>query len=205
MKKFNLYLLLFLLCCGAGTSSAQSIFGASVVAGANISQMTGDDEAGFNKIGLHGGLKASIYLGPRTEAGIGIQYDQRGSRNALSRGNTGLPFKISIDYITVPVTYSFKDWYDEDEGYYKIHFTGGLSYGRLFRRQQEGSRIFDECLNDLRDNDLSWLLGVTYYWSEHWGASAFHLRSILDTNPDLDICFKDLRPYQWTFRVEYRF
>jgi len=196
-----LFVALLILCFQ--NTNAQSVFGASVVAGANISQMTGDFDGGFNKIGLHGGLKASVRLGFRTEMGVGIVYDQRGSRNRPRLGDE--PFKIKIDYIMVPVTYTFKDWYDEEEGFYKIHFTGGLAYGRLFQRSQEGGRLFDECLADFRQNDVSWMLGAGYFWSKHWGATLYHTRPIFDANKDLATCQQDIRPYQWTFRVEYKF
>lgn len=149
-----------LLFCSQNTY-AQSIFGASIVAGANISQMTGDLDGGFNKIGLHGGIKASVRLTYRTEMGIGILYDQRGSRNRPALGLE--PFKIKMDYIMVPVTYTFKDWYDEEAGYYKMHFTGGLAYGRLFQTSQEGGRILTECLDDFRQNDVSWMLGASFF------------------------------------------
>jgi len=183
--------------------NAQSIFGASIVAGANISQMTGDFDGGFNKIGLHGGLKASVRTGFRSEMGIGILYDQRGSRNRPALGFD--PFKIKLDYIMVPVTYTFKDWYQEDDGFYKMHFTGGLAYGRLFQSSQEGGRLLNECLADFRQNDVSWMLGASYFWSEHWGATLYHTRPLFDANRVLDNCQQDIRPYQWTFRVEYRF
>jgi len=182
---------------------AQSIFGANIVAGTNISQMTGDQDGGFNKIGLHGGLKATVRVGFRTEMGIGILYDQRGSRNRPALGFE--PFKIKMDYIMVPVTYTFKDWYDEDEGFYKMHFTGGLAYGRLFQSSQEGGRILTECLDDFRQNDVSWMLGASYFWSKHWGVTLYHTRPILDANKVLVNCVQDIRPYQWTFRVEYKF
>ena len=183
--------------------NAQSIFGATATAGANISQMTGDFDGGFNKIGLHGGLEASIRLGFRTEMGIGILYDQRGSRNRPALGDE--PFKIKIDYVMVPVTYSFKDWYDEDKGFYKMHFTGGLAYGRLIQRSQEGGRLLTECLNDFRQNDVSWMLGASFYWTRNWGATLYHTRPLFDANTVLGNCSEDIRPYQWTFRVEYRF
>jgi hypothetical protein len=196
-----LFTALFLVC--SQNLKAQSIFGASAVVGANISQMTGDGDGGFNKIGLHGGLKASIRLGFRTDMGIGILYDQRGSRNRPALGDE--PFKIKTDYIMVPVTYTFKDWYNEDDGFYKMHFTGGLAYGRLIQSSQEGGRLLNECLDDFRENDVSWLLGASYFWTRHWGATLYHTRSILDANAVLVNCVQDIRPYQWTFRIEYKF
>jgi len=147
--------------------------------------------------------EASVRIGFRTEMGIGIVYDQRGSRNRPALGFD--PFKIKLDYIMVPVTYTFKDWYDEDNGFYKMHFTGGLAYGRLFQRSQEGGRILTECLEDFRQNDVSWMLGASYFWSRHWGVTLYHTRPLFDANRVLINCQQDIRPYQWTFRVEYKF
>ena len=188
-------------------AEAQSIFGVSAVVGGNISQVTGDQEAGFNKIGLHAGLDASIYLSPRTEAGIGIMYDQRGSRSSSSFENTGFPFKIKLDYVTVPVTFTIKDWFDEEAGFYKMHFTGGLAYGRLIEASQSGGALTDRCLDAIAQNDLSYLLGVTFYATENWGFTAYHLRSLFKSNTERDFgsCTENLYLYQWTFRAEYRF
>lgn len=206
MKTIQTILLtVVILFFGQNLHAQASIFGASIVGGANISQMTGDFDGGFNKLGLHGGLKASVRLSYRTELGIGIQYEQRGSRNRANANTTSFPFKIKTDYLIVPVTYAFKDWYDEEEGFYKVHFIGGLVYGRLFQRSQEGGRIFDECLEDFRENDVSWQLGAGYFWSRHWGVTVVHTRSLIDANKSLGPCALDLRPYQWTFRLEYKF
>lgn len=194
-----------ILLSGQNLYAQASIFGASVVGGGNISQMTGDADGGFNKLGLHAGLKASIRLGFRTEMGVGIQYEQRGSRNRSTANTTAFPFKIKTSYVVVPVTYAFKDWYEEEDNFYRIHFIGGLMYGRLFQSSQEGGRVLDECVEDFRDDDISWQLGASYFWSKHWGVNVMHSRSILDLNQSLGDCAQDLRPFQWTFRLEYRF
>lgn len=205
MKKYTL--LLFLCLFTALQINAQSIFGVSAVAGGSISQITGDREAGFNKIGLHAGLDASIYLSPRTELGVGIIYDQRGSASSRSFENLNFPFKIKLDYVMVPVTYTIKDWFDEEEGFYKMHFTGGLAYGRLISATQTSEALSPNCLNSIAENDLSYQLGVTFYATEHWGFTAYHLRSLFKSNTSLsrDTCSENLFLYQWTFRAEYRF
>lgn len=189
---------------------AQSRFGAAVVAGGNITQMTNDGSGGFNKLGLHVGIKGIIHLQDKHDIGIGIQYDQRGARNSSAEFNISLPFKISLNYITVPVTYSFKDWYKEDENYYKIHFTGGLAYGRLFQRSQNTDNfsilIDEECFDNYANGDLSWLLGASYFINKNWSFTAFHLRSIFSVKAEKEggVC-PFLLPYQWTFRLEYNF
>lgn len=203
MKTIQILLFTTIILLCSQNTNAQSIFSASVVAGANIAQMTGDKDAGFNKLGLHGGIKAAVRLTYRTEMSIGILYDQRGSRNRPALGVE--PFRIELDYIMVPITYTFKDLYDEEKKFYKIHFNGGLAYGRLFQSSQEGGAILTECLDDFRENDVSWTLGASYFWSEHWGATVYHTRPFLDANRVLDNCAEDIRPYQWTFRVEYKF
>lgn len=205
MKTYLFILSCFLFCLSVNPSNAQSIFGANVVVGGNMAQMSGDASAGFNKVGIHAGIKGTVRLNYRSEMGIGIIYDQRGSKSGKIFSSSVFPFNISLDYINVPVTYSFKDWYDDERKYYKLHFTGGISYGRLFRREMTGSRISEGCLQNIRENDLSWLLGASYYWSPSWAVTAFHQRTVIDANKELGDCTSDLRPYNWTLRLEYRF
>lgn len=206
MKTITSILLGFTLFLLNTTANGQSLFGASVVVGGNITQLTGDQDPGFNKIGFHAGVKGIINVNYRSEIGIGIQYDQRGSRSTLRGQNANNPFKISLDYVTVPVTYSFKDWFDEEDGYYKVHFMGGLAYGRLFQSFQEGNQIDPLCFAGMPEDDLSWILGASYFINKHWGVSVFHLRSLFTLKPEREVAeCSYLLPYQWTMRLEYKF
>lgn len=185
---------------------AQSPFGAAVVLGGNITQLTGDDDPGFNKLGLHAGIKGIVNINYRSEAAIGIVFDQRGSRNTPRGQNANNPFRIEMDYVTVPLTYTFKDWFNEEDAFYKIHFTGGITYGRLFRSAQEGEQVDPTCFENLPENDFSWNLGASYFITEHIGISVFHLRSLATLKPESPNgpC-RFLFPYQWTARAEYVF
>lgn len=161
-------------------SSAQDTpvrrFKGGVTAGFNVAQVEGDMSAGYNKFGFQGGLRVAIVLKEKMDLGIEMLFSQRGS--AQRNPNLGQPiFKLTLNYIEVPVLFNYMDWLSEDESYYKLHFHAGLSYGRLF-----GFSTDDNTLSSLSDffrkNDISWIGGATFYVNSNLGFTARYSRSL---------------------------
>ncbi len=174
MKRF----LLIHLCCALFlTLHAQQRFKAGLVLGATAAQINGDNSAKFNKLGLNIGLKVNTTLTDKSDFIIEILLSQRGSQTEL-RPNSGIQQqKIHLDYIEVPIIFNYKDWLDKKEDYYKMHFHGGFSYGRLFNTRFDNSPL-EEAGPFFRENDFSWLVGVTFFTNEHVGFFARYNRSI---------------------------
>jgi len=147
-------------------------FRAGVVFGANASQINGDFIAGFNKVGLHLGLKVVSDITEKMAWSTELLYSERGSRTGSRFGD---PFTISINYVEIPVLISFKDWFKED--YYKMHFEAGASLGRIVREKVKdtGGNARIEGLNQ---TDLSFIAGATVYSSQHLGFSIRYTHSI---------------------------
>lgn len=184
MNKFIISVIIFV--CLATTSFGQQRFKAGVIIGLNASQINGDANAGFNKLGLMGGLRAAAILGPKSELGLEILYSQRGSQSDLIPSSGLLVARIRTSYVEVPVYYTFMDWAVEDLDYYRMHFHAGFSYGRLI----EASTNVDEILTDaFNENDVAFIVGFTYNINENWGAGFRYNRSIIplfkrsDDNP----------------------
>lgn len=166
--------------------TAQPRFRAGPVLGLTASQIDGDLSAGYNKLGFQSGLRVIARLKGRTEASMEILYSQRGCQNELIPSEFDPnPFALTLSYIEVPIQWHFKDWlieYDDASyNYYRVSFNGGLSYARLF-----GSKVDDDFnwLNGvapdyLEKNDLSLVIGASFYANRHLGFTARWNRSLV--------------------------
>ena len=174
---FTLFILLII-----NTLQAQSRFGGGVVAGFNASQMDGDVAAGYAKVGGNIGLRATIQ--PNESGRWLITTDmllsQRGSR---SDQNDASPIRsATLNYLEVPVTMSFRDWKTTDKSgreFYKVYFTAGLSYGRLFSYKVSENFTHPKAVWDVFEkNDISYTGGLSYFINHHWGFNWRYTRSI---------------------------
>jgi hypothetical protein len=145
----------------AGTLHAQR-FQAGLVAGVNMAQIDGDELAGFNKLGLMGGIKASAKLSDRWQAGIELLFSQQGAARSAKDPFLTVYDNIRFNAVEAPVLITFSEW--------KLQLSTGLSYSRLINH-----RIKDISGSDVSDNysidsgSLNFLLGGTYYFDPQWG------------------------------------
>lgn len=152
---------------------AQSRFGGGIVAGFNASQLDGDNTAGFTKVGANVGLQATIQTGvsDRWLLTTGMQLSQRGSRS--NPNESGTVWSATLNYLEVPITMSLRDWKTTDKSghdFYKVYFTAGLSYGRLFSQNVSPNFTHPQAVVDVfQKNDFSFTGGVSYYINHHWG------------------------------------
>lgn len=147
----TLFVVLFI----AFGKTQEARFGAGIVAGLNASQILGDDTGGYNKLGLQGGLRGIAHLTDRSDLYIELLYSQRGSYQK------GI-IEIDLRYVEVPVVITYKDWLDEEEGYYKVAANIGFSYGRLLSATAEGSK-HDDIVDLFNNNDLSFTVGAEFF------------------------------------------
>jgi hypothetical protein len=164
---------------------AQNTFGAAIVAGLNASQIQGDDSAGYNRLGVRAGLRGLIFLGEKSEVSLDLLYSHRGSTSGLFQNNSGIRRVIALDYVEVPIVFSYKDWL-HDDGYYRVHFTGGLTYSRLFNTRVSDYQEVEEEQGNFNQNDFGIRLGASYFTTERFGISVFYNRSINRLYNNLD-------------------
>lgn len=165
---------------------AQPRFRAGAVVGLTASQIDGDLSAGYNKLGLQGGLRVTSRLKGRMEASMEILYSQRGCQNELIPSDFDPnPFALTLNYIEVPVQWHFKDWlveYDEEKyNYYRISFNAGLSFARLFssKLDDDFNALNGVVPNYLEKNDLSLVMGANFFFNRHFGITARWNRSLV--------------------------
>lgn len=208
IKYLTLTSLTILLLFIGENAMAQQRFKAGVLFGVNAAQIQNDDVGGYHRPGIQGGLRAVTVLDDRYDVYIEMLYSQRGSYDR--DGNWKCPngsVDIFLQYIEVPIVFNYKDWLDEEGGYYKIQASGGLSYGRLISAEAQGTCHDDVDQNFNRD-DISLTVGVEYFASPklsfglRWTRSINRLyNSEKDGNPGL----ASLRGYFLSFRGVYLF
>ena len=171
-----------LLLCKPESLSAQQ-FNAGFVLGVNAAQIDGDNAAGYNKLGISAGLRATTYLTDKSDLSFDILYSQRGSQSEFNLGTNFVPFKIKVNYIEVPILFNYRDWLvedDDDNSYYKITISGGLAYSRLFQTEIDDGAPTSSLvpLQDFfKKNDVSIVIGASFNITEHIGVSIRWTRS----------------------------
>ena len=145
-------ILILSLICLVAVAYPQKFIG-SVIAGGNVSQVDGDEVAGYYKFGFNGGLSVTLPLDDKYHwyGTIELLYTQKGSYQTAYRANAilidtdrlflhnedfSVPFnnkikyKLNLDYVEVPVVFHYED-----------HHTGcaigvGFAWGRLVRAHE---------------------------------------------------------------------
>ncbi|MBK8564716.1 MAG: PorT family protein [Saprospiraceae bacterium] len=204
MKKLCISTTLALLLCLLfhETAVAQQRFKAGLIFGLNASQLNGDDSAGYNKLGLNGGLRGTAMLKDKMDLVFEMLYSQRGSYERFINGD----MKISLSYIEVPIMLAYKDWYQEEGNYYKVQAVGGFSYSRLLEASAYGSLHDAEVVN-FNDNDFALTLGFDLLFTKHFGLGARWTRSLnrlYDNRKHVDE-LNSMLGYFLTFRGMYMF
>ncbi len=194
IKKYVICLLLFFGILGL---QAQSFRG-GIVFGANASQINGDFIAGFNKVGLHLGLKVERDVTERISWSTELLYSERGSRTKTQDID---PFTISINYVEIPLLISFKDWLKDD--FYKMRFEAGVSAGRIIGNKVKTVNG-NTTVEGLNETDFSFTVGPTIYTNPNLGFTLRYTHSInllrsQKNNPNLT----RYRGYFLTLRATY--
>jgi hypothetical protein len=161
------------------TLFAQNRFGGGILLGFNAAQMDGDRAAGYHKVGLNGGLRGTVRLNEDGKWLLTTEmlYSQRGGRS-VERDGFITDWKATLNYLEVPVLISYCDWAQDGGAYYKVHFTAGLSYGRLFSTKISQSFTHPLAAVDaFQKNDVSYTAGLSYFVNRHWGFTWRYTRS----------------------------
>ncbi|MDH3649865.1 MAG: PorT family protein [Saprospiraceae bacterium] len=195
MIKYYIFLVTILMLPGR---SLTQTFEAGIVVGVNASQINGDFLAGYDKLGLHTGLKVRVSTWEHVEWSMELLLSQRGSRADIFTKDTR---KIHLNYVEIPLLAAFKDWLKDD--FYKIRFEGGISYGRLVGNNVSFEGVEDQ-IDEFNNDDLSLILGATLFTSERIGFSFRYTHSVTPLlNNKRNLEFSRLRGFFLTFRSVY--
>ena len=187
-------------------------FGAKAVIGWNMSQVTGDQMAGFDKFGFMGGLQGTAEIIPKLDLNVEFLYSVRGSRPGIFNSTVDPDINLTLRYLELPVYISYNDWYDEENDFYKAYAFAGFSYGRLISSSvydnfNDGEGDLETLEQYFNVNDFSLVLGFGFRLSRRIGIQFRFTRSMnLLLDPDKHgINTYPLRPYFLTFRGEFIF
>jgi outer membrane receptor protein involved in Fe transport len=187
-------------------------FAAAAIAGLNASQVDGDELAGFDKLGLTGGIKAVMLFDSPLRLNMEFLYSERGSQPDVFNPEYDPDIRITLKYAELPFYVSYGDWWQADGKYYKVDFHGGISYARLisartFDYYHSSDMSLDLLVPYFNDNDFSWFLGFDYRLNQHWGLTFRYTRGITPLlSPEKhQLSAPRLLSYFLTFRFEYYF
>ena len=135
-------------------------FTAAVVMGINISQIDGDEDGTYSKVGFNGGARGGVRFGKNMELCTEILFSQKGSYIK------NIDKLYHLDYIEVPLIFYYKDWEAmnrKQEKYMRVMIGGGFSYSRLLNstinQYGEDIRVYQPSFVDpFLKNDLMFLL-----------------------------------------------
>jgi len=188
-------------------ANAQRRFKAGLILGLNASQILGDDSGGYNKLGLQGGLRGTAVLKDKMDLSMELLYSQRGSyqKQGSPVCNNG-SLKINLQYVEVPVVFSYKDWLDEEEGYYKVQASIGLAYSKLLNATANGS-CHDDLVDTFNSDDFGFTAGADYFTSKNLSFSVRWSKSFnfLYNKDKHDPGRNSLRGFFLSFRSAYIF
>ncbi|MFZ4542418.1 MAG: outer membrane beta-barrel protein [Saprospiraceae bacterium] len=151
-------------------------FKGGVKFGFNASQINGDYSAGYNKVGLFGGIVANAKLSQKNYLSTGIIFSQRGSAPGLINSNSG-SWAIKLNFIEVPLIFHITDWALES-GYSKMHVGAGLNYSRLIGAKAILVPGFTGNENYFQQDNLNWLLEATFFLNKNFGFGVRYSRGI---------------------------
>ncbi len=183
------FTILIVICLFPCILMAQPRFKAGIIAGVTASQIDGDYSAGYNKLGLQGGLRVISRLTKRTDASLEFLFSQRGAQEELVQNRYGDPLNpITLNYVEIPVQWHYKDWLiegdDASKSFYRVSINAGLSYARLIStslKDGPDNKYYpykDRLSEVIKKNDISFVLGINFMVNRHFGFTVRFNRSI---------------------------
>jgi hypothetical protein len=125
MKKGKFFFLVVVCICISAKIHAQAFFKAEVIGGFNLSQVDGDETAGYRKMGLNTGLGIVLPFNKKWAFSFETLYTQKGSRQGkMYYDSLDGSYKLKLYYAEIPmmIQYTDRDF---------MSAALGLSWGRL--------------------------------------------------------------------------
>lgn len=187
-------------------SHAQRGFIGTAVVGMNLSQIDGDDLSGFTKLGWTGGVKIGYPILEKSDLSLELLFNQKGSNAGTGFGNDDSAY-VTLNYLDFPISMDYKDWYVENENYYKAALHAGLAPAYLFSVGGNNDG-FSNNVDDYKRVELAYFLGANFKFTKHLGFTLRYTRGLTTISESsfttIPGNFRAIS-YFWTFRTEYTF
>lgn len=167
---------LFILISFSFSGLSQLEFSGGIELGVSSTQLSGDALSGFDKFGLSAGPYVRTTFSEKSSARLGILYLNKGSKkNANPKNGDLIIYAIRLNYVEVPITYSYS--------IHNIRAEGGLAVGRLISSSELGTDGRErDFVFPFEKMDYSVIVGVNYFFSENifvngrWSQSVIPVR-----------------------------
>lgn len=176
MKRFTtLFLLLFLF--KSSKLNAQT-YKAHLAFGSNLTEAylteSGNSQVG-SRLGFNIGPGVSAMVSNRWETSMELLYSQNGYYTNFSQPPTLALNKITLHYIEVPLSmsYRFNIKKNEKENFFKRSIGGGITYARLFKHKviaTDGTNLTDEVRFD-QINALLFHVAATSFFNRNFAVN----------------------------------
>lgn len=166
----------FILISFSFSGLSQLEFSGGIELGVSSTQLSGDALSGFDKFGLSAGPYVRTTFSEKSSARLGILYLNKGSKkNANPKNGDLITYAIRLNYVEVPITYSYS--------IHNIRAEGGLAIGRLISSSELGTDGRErDFVFPFEKMDYSVIVGVNYFFSENifvngrWSQSVIPVR-----------------------------
>ena len=179
-------------------------FEAKAFAGFTLSQMEGDNLAGFDKAGLNSGVQVLFHITEKYLVGMELGYIQKGSRQgALDLQLFNTDVVTQLNYFELPILFELRDWYDEKLEGHRVAGHVGVSLAYLFSAESQHDQLMG--FVDDFDNELSLIAGGTFAITKRWQTTIRYQRAMTKMYKNETLTTGGLLNYLWSLRMEYRF
>lgn len=196
-------------------------FSAGVLIGFNNAQMDGDFQAGYDKIGITGGIRGIARINTRLDFNIEMLYSKKGSK-IFSEGHhfASTPKKdriIDLTYVDAPMYFKWllKDlastWHIEAGGIYSRLVNTKITE-KIDNPQTDFS--YEDIAVNFGKDDISILLGFGHTWKNGFaingrytfGVKKFYKNNEFEAIDNVPLSAQDvefLRNYQYSLNLSY--
>ena len=133
-------------------------FDAGFIGGFTTSQVSGDNLAGYNKLGARAGVYINFPIHKKMKSQIEIQYLQKGSKKPYIE-NSPETYVLDLHYIELPISLNY-------EVKKNLHLESGLGTAFLIHSKEQ-DEIVDINSDEPNTIAIDFLLGIQYQLKKH--------------------------------------
>ena len=205
---------------GNDEKKKRSTFGLSLMAGANFSQIDGDNFKGYDNVGLYAGLRGITRVSSAFEIHVELLYSQKGSKfESRSGATTGDKDRhIKLDYAEIPIMAAYR--VTPEYSRTQLWVEAGFSVARLLNSDVQDSEnpsekefIYSEIEDEIGKTDVNAIVGVTFNptpwlgfgFRGSWGLKKFYKDESDVPPPSNQESVEFLRNYSLSLFAMYHF
>ncbi|MDR3047199.1 MAG: PorT family protein [Bacteroidales bacterium] len=172
----------FIVSYSQNSDYKNSLFHGGIRAGITASQISGDDLGGFHKLGGYTGVFVNVPLEPKRNWYVQaeINFIMKGS-SSYTRGNRDdVPtnyYKLNLFYIETPLIAKY--CFSKILKGVQIEFGPTLNFLAGYTEKGFDYSSIKEQRRAFRIVELAGLIGVSYFFKEHWGINFRFTNSII--------------------------